>query len=57
MSEFNLGPNGAQIVASDMILENLDALRDALGAYEDYYVIFDTPGQWFKNYLILLTIK
>ena len=45
MSEFNLGPNGAQIVASDMILENLEALRDALGAYEDYYVIFDTPGQ------------
>jgi hypothetical protein len=45
MSEFNLGPNGAQIVASDMILENIDAIRTALENYDDYYVIFDTPGQ------------
>lgn len=45
MSEFNLGPNGAQIVAADLILENTDAIEKYLKEMEDYYVIFDTPGQ------------
>ncbi|MEM0158716.1 MAG: ATP/GTP-binding protein, partial [Thermoplasmataceae archaeon] len=45
MSEFNLGPNGAQIVASDLLLENLDSIEKTLKELDDYYVIFDTPGQ------------
>ncbi len=45
MSEFNLGPNGAQVVASDLILENTDSIEETLKQLEDYYVIFDTPGQ------------
>lgn len=45
MSEFNLGPNGAQIVAADLILENTDPIEDILKELDDYYVIFDTPGQ------------
>ncbi|EQD64646.1 GTPase [mine drainage metagenome] len=45
MSEFNLGPNGAQIVASDLIIENAELIKSAIEMYEDYYVIFDTPGQ------------
>lgn len=45
MSEFNLGPNGAQIVASDLILENTGPIEQQLKEFEDYYVIFDTPGQ------------
>ncbi len=45
MSEFNLGPNGAQIVASDLILENTEPVETLLKELDDYYVIFDTPGQ------------
>ncbi len=46
MSEFNLGPNGgAQIVASDLMLENVDKMQEYLSEFNDYYVIFDTPGQ------------
>lgn len=45
MAEFNLGPNGAQIVAADLILENTDPIEDILKELDDYYVIFDTPGQ------------
>ncbi len=45
MAEYNLGPNGAQIVAADLLLENVGALQKSLGEFEDYYVVFDTPGQ------------
>ncbi len=45
MSQYNLGPNGAQIVASDLITENSDTIIKELSVFEDYYVIFDTPGQ------------
>lgn len=45
MSEYNLGPNGAQIVAADLMLENLSAIESVVEQYQDYYVIFDTPGQ------------
>ncbi|MCL4346206.1 MAG: ATP/GTP-binding protein [Candidatus Thermoplasmatota archaeon] len=45
MSEFNLGPNGAQIVAADLIIENIDRIKEILEELDDYYIIFDTPGQ------------
>lgn len=45
MMEFNLGPNGAQIVAADLLLENMSSIQKALGEFDDYYVVFDTPGQ------------
>ncbi|SMD30490.1 ATP/GTP-binding protein [Picrophilus oshimae] len=45
MSNYSLGPNGAQIVAADMILENINYIKEKLENYPDYYVIFDTPGQ------------
>lgn len=45
MSQYNLGPNGAQIVASDLMVENSQAIAKELSVFEDYYVIFDTPGQ------------
>ncbi len=45
MSEYNLGPNGAQIVAADLLLENVQAIEEPLKDLTDYYVIFDTPGQ------------
>lgn len=45
MSEYNLGPNGAQIVAADLLLENVSAIESVVDQFQDYYVIFDTPGQ------------
>lgn len=45
MSQYNLGPNGAQIVASDLMVENSQEIAKELAVFEDYYVIFDTPGQ------------
>ncbi|MGP6239908.1 ATP/GTP-binding protein [Cuniculiplasma sp. SKW4] len=45
MSEFNLGPNGAQIVAADLIIEQIDRIKESLEELDDYYIIFDTPGQ------------
>ncbi len=45
MNQYSLGPNGAQIVASDLIIDNAQKIKDKLDLYEDYYVIFDTPGQ------------
>lgn len=45
MSEYNLGPNGAQIVAADLLLENVSAIESVVEQFQDYYVIFDTPGQ------------
>jgi GTPase SAR1 family protein len=45
MSEYSLGPNGAQVVAADLMLENYQTMLKPLEEFEDYYVIFDTPGQ------------
>jgi GTPase SAR1 family protein len=45
MSEYSLGPNGAQVVAADLMLENFQTMLKPLEEFEDYYVIFDTPGQ------------
>ncbi len=45
MAEYSLGPNGAQIVASDLIIEHIDRIKNILDELTDYYVIFDTPGQ------------
>jgi GTPase SAR1 family protein len=45
MSQYSLGPNGAQIVAADLLLENVDKIESQLKELQDYYVIFDTPGQ------------
>lgn len=45
MSEYGLGPNGAQIVAADLMAVNIDRVKDALGSYNVDYVLIDTPGQ------------
>jgi GTPase SAR1 family protein len=45
MAEYGLGPNGAQIVASDMLALNIKEIADVLAGYDTDYVIFDTPGQ------------
>jgi len=45
MKEYNLGPNGAQVLAADLIAIDLKILEERIGEYRADYIIFDTPGQ------------
>ncbi len=45
MKEHGVGPNGAQIIAADMLAMNLDEMKEMIDSFETEYVIFDTPGQ------------
>jgi len=45
MDEYELGPNGAQIVAADMLALYSSRIRSSLDLDEGRYIIFDTPGQ------------
>jgi len=45
MSEYGLGPNGAQIVAADLMAVNIDKVTKALEGYDSDYILIDTPGQ------------
>lgn len=45
MHEYSLGPNGAQIVAADLMAVNIRKMTDVLDTYRTDYVLVDTPGQ------------
>ena len=45
MGEYNLGPNGAQIVAADLMAVYIKKLTDLLDGVRTEYVLVDTPGQ------------
>lgn len=45
MKEYNLGPNGAQVVCADMLALNASELQERVGEYRADYILFDTPGQ------------
>jgi len=45
MEEYELGPNGAMVAASDLIAVNLEKVREEVEEYKPDYVIVDTPGQ------------
>jgi len=45
MKEYGVGPNGAQIIAADMLALNINEMKEIIESYETDYVIFDTPGQ------------
>jgi len=45
MDEYSLGPNGAQVVAADLMAMNINKLTAVLGGYKTKYVLIDTPGQ------------
>jgi len=45
MDEYELGPNGALIAASDMIAVNLSNVKEEIEEQKPDYVIVDTPGQ------------
>ncbi|MEM3078534.1 MAG: ATP/GTP-binding protein [Nitrososphaerales archaeon] len=45
MESYELGPNGALILASDLIATKLNDLQDEIDEFRPDYVIVDTPGQ------------
>jgi GTPase SAR1 family protein len=45
MEEYELGPNGAQIVAADMLAIYKNRIKASLDPTEGKYILFDTPGQ------------
>ena len=45
MKQYELGPNGAQIVCADMIALNSQEIKDSINSFDTNYVLIDTPGQ------------
>ena len=45
MSEYGLGPNGAQLAAADMIAGNIGEVREVVEGFKSDFVLVDTPGQ------------
>jgi GPN-loop GTPase len=45
MADHDLGPNGAQVVAADLIALKIFEVKQALSALRSDYVLVDTPGQ------------
>jgi hypothetical protein len=45
MENYNLGPNGSLVMASDMIATKLDEIQREVDGLNPDYVIVDTPGQ------------
>ncbi|HEV2428902.1 MAG TPA: ATP/GTP-binding protein [Thermoplasmata archaeon] len=45
MDEFDLGPNGAQVAAADMIALKVFEVKQALTELRSDFVLVDTPGQ------------
>jgi GTPase SAR1 family protein len=45
MEDYNLGPNGALVAATDMIVTHLDEIKEEIRDTRADYVFIDTPGQ------------
>jgi GPN-loop GTPase len=45
MQNYQLGPNGALIMASDLIATRVNDIQESLDSINPDYAIFDTPGQ------------
>ena len=45
MKQYELGPNGALIMANDLIATKIDAIRDEVDKAKPDYLLVDTPGQ------------
>lgn len=45
MREYGVGPNGAQIIAADMLALSMDEMKEIIESFDTDYVIIDTPGQ------------
>ncbi|AJW69726.1 GTPase [Nitrosopumilus adriaticus] len=45
MNQYELGPNGAMIMASDLIASKIDDIQNEVNRINPDYLIVDTPGQ------------
>lgn len=45
MAEYGLGPNGAQVVAADLLATRADDVLKTIESFRSDYVFLDTPGQ------------
>ncbi len=45
MEDYDLGPNGALILAADMVATRLEEIQEEIESLKPEYVIVDTPGQ------------
>jgi len=45
MQRYQLGPNGALVLATDMIATKLNELQEDIDSYRSDYALFDSPGQ------------
>jgi len=45
MKQYDLGPNGALIMANDLIASKIDKIQDEIDQVNPDYLIIDTPGQ------------
>ncbi len=45
MAQYQLGPNGGLILASDLIASDIEVIRGEVEEYNADYVLVDTPGQ------------
>ncbi|HEX2022785.1 MAG TPA: ATP/GTP-binding protein [Candidatus Thermoplasmatota archaeon] len=45
MDQYELGPNGAQVMAADLVALRLGEIEQILGEFRAPYVLVDTPGQ------------
>lgn len=45
MREFDLGPNGAQVAAADMLAMKIPEVKSVIDTFKTDYILIDTPGQ------------
>src|SRR5579875_549344 len=45
MQRYQLGPNGALVLATDMVATKLNELQEDIDSYRADYALFDSPGQ------------
>jgi GTPase SAR1 family protein len=45
MDQYSLGPNGALIMAADLVATEIEAIREDVEEFNADYVLIDTPGQ------------
>ena len=45
MQEYELGPNGAMVMANDLIASKIDDIQNDVNKVNPDYLIVDTPGQ------------
>lgn len=45
MEDYDLGPNGALVLAADLVATRLEEIQEEIDSFKAEYVIVDTPGQ------------